>query len=209
MAKIGCGIDKFQWSDVFQLIQDSFTYYGILIQIIIKKEIDSFNRNPSSNNKHYAEIEVENYTNEWTEEREELETDFTRDSKSCQLPCTEHFLILRPIKLNICLIDYYFQYQSQDIRNLIKQIDFRYTDCKDEELVTLIGMFIDSRDFNVQQKIDIGQTRQKFHITLKRNSELRTQRSSKCLFHPKDHLEKLLAQLQDSGVIREMGDDEL
>ena len=41
------------------------------------------------------EDKVENYTNEWTKERDELETDFTKDSKSCQPPCTEQFPILR------------------------------------------------------------------------------------------------------------------
>ena len=38
MPKIGCGLDKFQWTDVFKLIQDTFTYSGIQIQIITKKE---------------------------------------------------------------------------------------------------------------------------------------------------------------------------
>ena len=64
MPKIGCGLDKLQWTDVFKLIQDTFTYSGIQIQIITKRETDSIRRNPSPNNEHYVEIEVENYTNE-------------------------------------------------------------------------------------------------------------------------------------------------
>ena len=52
----------------------------------------------------------------------------------------------------------------------------------------------------------MGQTKQKFHVTLKPNSELRKQRPSKCPLHLKDKLEKLPAQLQGSGNIREMGD---
>ena len=163
MPKIGCGLDKLQWTDVFKLIQDTFTYTGIQIQIKTKRETDSIRRNPSSNNEHYVEKEVENYTNEWTEERDEPETGFTRDSKSCQHPCTKQFLILRPKQLNDDLIDYYLQYQSEDIKNFIKQFDFRYTDLKDEELVTLIDMIIDSRDVYSQHKFDIGQPRQKFH----------------------------------------------
>ena len=115
---------------------------------------------------------------------------------------------MRPKQLNDDLIDYYLQYQSQDIKNLIKQFDFRYTDLEDEGLVTLIDMIIDSRDVYSQHKFDIGQTRQKFHVTLKLNSELRKQRPSKCTLHLKDKLEKLLGQLQDSGIIREMGDDD-
>ena len=209
MPKFGCGLDRLQWTDVFKLIRDTFTYSGIQIQIITKRETDPRRRNPSSNIEHYVEDEVENYTNEWTKERNELETDFTRDSKSCQAPCTEQFPILRPQQLNDDLINYYLQYQSEDINNLIKQFDFRHTDLEDEELVTLIDMIIDSRDVYSKHKFDIGQTKQNFHVTLKPNSELRKQRPSKCPLHLKLHkLEKLPRQLQDSGIIREMGDDD-
>ena len=109
MPKIGCGLDKLQWTDVFKLMQDTFTYSGIQIQIITKRETDSIRRNPSSNHKCYVEDEVENYTNEWTKERDELESDFAKDSKSCQPPCTEQFPVLRSKQLNDDLIDYYLQ----------------------------------------------------------------------------------------------------
>ena len=208
MPKIGCELDKLQWTDVFKLIQDTFTYSGIQIQIITKRETDSIRRNPSSNNERYVEDEVEKYTNEWTKEQDELETDFTKDSKSCQPPCIEQLPILRSKQLNVDLIDYYLQYQSKDNINLIKQFDFRYTDLEDEELVNLIDMIIDSRDVYSQHKFEIGHTKHKFHVTLKPNSDLRKQRPSKCPLHLKDKLEKLLGQLQDSGIIREMGDDD-
>ena len=110
MPKIGCGLDKLQWTDVFKLTQDTVTYSGIQIQIITNRETDSITRNPSSNNEHYVENELKNYTNEWNNEQDELETDFTRDSKSCQPPCNEQFPILRPKQLNDDLIDYYPQY---------------------------------------------------------------------------------------------------
>ena len=72
----------------------------------------------------------------------------------------------------------------------------------------LIDMIIDFRDVYSQHKIDNGQTKQKFHITLKPNSELRKHRPSKVPFHLKDKLEKLLGQLQETGIIRKMGDDD-
>ena len=59
-----------------------------------------------------------------TKERDELDTDFTKDSKSCQPPCTEQFFTLRSKQLNDYLIDYYLQYQSEDIKDLIRQFDF-------------------------------------------------------------------------------------
>ena len=208
MPKIGCGLDKLQWTDVFKLLQDTFTYSGVQIQIVTKRETDSKRRNPSSSNKHYVENEVENYTNERTKEGDELETDFTRDSKSCQPPCAEQFPILRSKQLNDDLIDHYLQYQSEDIKSLIKQFGFRYTDLEDEELVTLNDMIIDSRDVYSQRKFDIGQTKQKFHVTSKPISELRKQQPNKCPLHLKDKLEKLPGPLQDSGIIRQMGDDD-
>ena len=69
-------------------------------------------------------------------------------------------------------------------------------------------MIIDSRDVYSQLKFDIGQTKRKFHVTLKTNSELRRQRPSTCPLHLKDKLEKVLGELQDSGIVREMGDDD-
>ena len=145
ISKIGCGLDELQWINVFNLIQDNFTYSGIQIQIITKRETDSIRGNPSSNNEHYVENEVEKYTNEWTKERDELETDFTRFKilSTTLHPTISH---LETKQLNDDLIDYYLQYQSQDIKILMKQFGFRYIDLEDEELVTLIDMIIDCRD---------------------------------------------------------------
>ena len=95
---------------------------------------------------------MENYTNEWTREWDELETEFTRDSKSYQPPCTEQFPILRLKHPNDDLIDYYLQYQSPDIKNLIEQFDFQCTDLEDEELVILIDMIIKSRKVYSNQR---------------------------------------------------------
>ena len=47
-----------------------------------------------------------------------------------------------------------------------------------------------------------------FDVTLKPNSDLRKQRPSKVPLHLKDKLEKILGQLQETGIIREMGDDD-
>ena len=54
----------------------------------------------------------------------------------------------------------------------------------------------------------MGKTRQKFHVTLKPNVELKRQRPSKVPLHLEEKLEKLLTQLKDEDVIREMGDDD-
>ena len=193
---------------VLKTLKDTFTDSGILIQIISRNELDCKIATKPTNSEDYIENEIDSYANEWTNEKNELETDFTKDSKSCQPPCKEQFPILRPKEQNNDLIDYYLQYQPQELKDFIKQFDFQYTDLEDEELVMLIDMIIDSRDVYSQHKFDIGQTKQKFHVTLKPNSELRKQRPSKVPLHLKDKLEKLLGQLQETNIIREMGDDD-
>ena len=75
-------------------------------------------------------------------------------------------------------------------------------------MTLLIDMLIDSKDVYSLHKFDVGKTRQKFHVTLKPNVELKRQRASKVPLHLKDKLEKLLTQLKDADIIREMGDDD-
>ena len=66
-----------------------------------------------------------------------------------------------------------------------------------------IDMVIDSKDVYSFHKFDVGKTRQKFHVTLKPNVELKRQRASKVPLYLKDKLEKLLTQLKDADINRE------
>ena len=75
-------------------------------------------------------------------------------------------------------------------------------------MILLIDMLVDARDVYSQHKFDVGKTRQKFHVTLKPNVELKRQRPSKVPLHLKEKPEKLLAKLKDADIIREMGDDD-
>ena len=81
MLNTGRGLGKLHWIDVFTLIRDTFTYSGNQIQLITRREKDS-RKNPSSNDKYYSEHEVDVFTYEETRGKDELETDFARDSKS-------------------------------------------------------------------------------------------------------------------------------
>ena len=69
-------------------------------------------------------------------------------------------------------------------------------------------MLIGSKDVYSQQKFDVGKTRQKFHVTLKPNVEMKKQRPGKVSLHLKEKLEKFLIQLKDADIIREVGDDD-
>ena len=75
-------------------------------------------------------------------------------------------------------------------------------------MILLIDMLVDARDVHSQHKFDVGKTRQIFHVTLKPNVELKRQRPSKVPLHLKEKLEKLLIQLKDTDIIREMSDDD-
>ena len=75
-------------------------------------------------------------------------------------------------------------------------------------MILLIDMLVDTRDAHSQHKIDVGKSRQKFHVTLKPKVELKRQRPSKVPLHLKEQLEKLLTQLKDADIIRQMGGDD-
>ena len=75
-------------------------------------------------------------------------------------------------------------------------------------MILLIDMLVDGRDVYSQHKFDVGKTRQKFHVTLKPNVELKRQRPSKVALDLKEKLEKLLTQLKDADITHEMGDDD-
>ena len=138
----------------------------------------------------------------------ELETDFASDAKSCQPDYDEQFPILRPKEQNESLIEQYFQYQPKELIDYVKQFGFQYSDITDNEMILLIDTLIDSRDVYSLHKFDVGKTRQKFHVTLKPNVELKRQRASIVPLHLKDKLEKLLTQLNDAGIIRNTCDDD-
>ena len=90
----------------------------------------------------------------------------------------------------------------------MKEFDFQFSDITYGEMTLLFDMLIDSRDIYSQHKFDVGKTRQKFHVKLKPNGELKRQRPSKVPLHLKEKQEKLLTQLKDADVIRDMGDDD-
>ena len=106
------------------------------------------------------------------------------------------------------LIEHYSQYQTKELVLYVKELDFQFSDITDEEMTLLIDILIDSRDVYSQHKFDVGKTRQKFHVKLKPNVELKRQRPSKVPLHLKEKLEKLLTQLKDADVFRQMGDDD-
>ena len=122
----------------------------------------------------YADDEIERYRAEFLLANRELETDFTKDSISCQATCDEQFPFLCEKDLNNRLVDHYLQYQPEELINYVEEIDFQYSDITDEEMILLIDKLFDARDVYSQHKLDVGKkTGQKFLVTQKPNVELK------------------------------------
>ena len=208
IPKIGCGLYQMNWQEVVKLLRDVFAYSDIHVVVYTLESHGVHAMSSEGDPEFFAEDEKERYSEKLYLDEKDLETDFTKDSKSCQPPCNEQFPILREKELNNRLIEHYLQYQPKEPVDYIKEFDFQYSDITDEETTLLIDMLPDSRDVYYRQKFDVGKTRQQFHVKLKPKAELKRQRPSKVPLHLKEKLEKLLTQLKDADIVREMGDDD-
>ena len=208
MLREASELEDFQWQDVTQIIQDVFAYSEIQLRIYTRNELDVYAMTTRGDPEYALEDEIQQFSEQFHLKHRELETDFTSDAKSCQPPCDEQFKIFRQKEDNERLIEYYLQYQNKEAVQYIKEFDFRYSDLTDEELVLLIDLLMDARDVYSQHKFDVGKTRQKFNIKLEPGAILKRQRPSKVPLHLREKLEKLLTQLKDADIIREMGDDD-
>ena len=208
IPKIGCGLDQMNWQDLVKLLRDIFAYSEIQIVVYSLDEHAIDAMSAEGDPKFCVEDEIDRYSEELHLNEREMETDFTSDTKSCQPDCDEQFPILRPKEENEALIEHYLQYQPKELVDYVRQFDFQYSDITDNEVTLLIDMLVDSKDVYFLHKFDVGKTRQIFHVTLKPNVELKRQRASKVSLHLKDKPEKLLTQLKDVDIIREIGDDD-
>ena len=127
----------------------------------------------------YGDNQIERYSEEFFLENRELETVFTKISKSCGPTFDEQFPVLREKDHKKRLIESYVQYQPKELTNYIRGFDFRYSDITDEGMILLMDILVDARDVYSQRNFDVGTTRQKFHVTLKPNVERKKRRPSK------------------------------
>ena len=103
---------------------------------------------------------------------------------------------------------FYSDSQPKEFVQYVKEFDFQFSRITKKKMIFLIDMAFDSRNVYSEHKFDVGKTRQKFHITLKLNVELKLLRPSKVPLYLKEKLEKILTQLKDADIFREMGDDD-
>ena len=208
ISKYGCGLDQMNWQDVVNFLRDIFFYSDIQIVVSSLDEHANHALSAEGDPEFYAENEIDRCSEEFQLNKRELETDFTSGANSCQPDCDEQFPVLRPKEQNEALIEHYLQYQPIELVDYVKQFDFQYSDITDNEMTLLIGMLNDAKDAYSLHNFDVGKTRQKLHVTLRPNVELKRQRAGKVPLHLKVKFEKLLTQLKDADNIRELGDDD-
>ena len=207
IPKVACGLDKVEWQDVVKLLRDVFAYSDIHIVLQTLESHGVHALSSEGDPEFYAEDEIDRYSEKFHLNEKDLKTDFTRYSKSCRPTSNEQFPFLREKEGNDRLIQFYQQYPPKELVEFFKEFDFQYSDISHVQMTLLFDMLIDSRNVYTQHKLDVGKTRQDFHVTLKPNVELKKQRPSKVPLHL-EKLEKSLPQLKDADIIREMGDDD-
>ena len=197
-----------KWQVVVKLLRNIFASSDIKVVVNSINEHAIHAMSAEGDPKFSAEDEIDRYSEKIHLNERELAINFTSDAKSSQPDCDEHFPILRPKEQNEALIELHFWYRPKELLDYVKQFDFQYSDITDNEMTLLIDTIFDSGGVYSLHKFDLGKARQKIHVTLKPNVELKRQRASKVPLHLKDKLEELLTQLKDANISREKGDDD-
>ena len=112
IPKLGCGLDQMNWQEVVKLLPDIFTHADVQLVVYTPEEKGVHALSAEGDAEFYADDEMERYSEELLLENRELETDFTKESKSSQPTCDKQFPVLREKDHNNRLIDHYLQYQS-------------------------------------------------------------------------------------------------
>ena len=131
--KLVCGLDQMNSQENVKLLRDFFAYADLQLVVYTLDENGVHALSAEGDAEFYADDEIEQYSEELLLENRELETDFTRYSKSCQPTCDEQFLVVREKDHNNRIIDHYLQYQPKELINYVKYFNFQYTDITDEE----------------------------------------------------------------------------
>ena len=149
ISKSWGGFDKMNWQEVVGLLRDLFCYSDIRKVVYTFKENRVHALSSGWVTEVYAEVKTEIYSEEFRLNDRDLGTNFTRDAKSCQPTCDEHFFTLREriiIFIYFPLIEQYLKYQTKKLEQYLKKFDCQFPDINEEEMILLIDVLIDSRD---------------------------------------------------------------
>ena len=117
IPNFGCGLDQMNWQEVVNLLRDIFACADVQIVVYTLDENGVHALSAEGDAEFYADDEIERYSEEFRLENRDMETDFTKDSKSCQPTFDELFPVFREKDHNNRLIDHYLQYQPKELVN--------------------------------------------------------------------------------------------
>ena len=109
IPKIGCGLDQMNWQEVLKLLRDIFAHSSVRIVVYTLKENGVHALSSEGDPDFYAGDETDRYSEKFYLNDKYLETEFTRDAKSCQQTCDEQFRTFREKDYNNQLIEHYLQ----------------------------------------------------------------------------------------------------
>ena len=92
---IGCGLDQINWQEIVKLLRDVFAYADVQIGVYILQEKGVNAKSVEGDAQFCADDEIERYVEEFFLENRKLETDFTKDSKTCQPTSDKQFPVYR------------------------------------------------------------------------------------------------------------------
>ena len=89
--KLYCRLDQMNWQEVVKLLRDIFASADVQIVVYTLDENGVHAPSAEGDVEFHADDKMERYSEKLFPENRELETDFTKDSKPCQLTCDEQF----------------------------------------------------------------------------------------------------------------------
>ena len=95
-------------------------------------------------------------------------------------------------------------YTSENLK-VINKFNFQFSDFTDTEYIALCNMLLKYKTCYATHKNDVGKISTPFHIRLKPNAQLMTQRPSKVPIHYRDKLNVLLRELEKYNNIKQNG----
>ena len=106
IPKLDRGKDQMNWQEIVNLLPDIIAYADVQIVVYTLEENRVHALSAEGDAEFYTDGEIERYSEQFLLENRELETDFTKISKSCQPTCDEQFPVFSVKDHNNRLIDH-------------------------------------------------------------------------------------------------------
>ena len=100
IRKLGCRLYQTNWQEVVKLLRDIFVYADVQIVVHTLEENGVHALFAEGDAEFYVDDEMDSFSEQFLLISRELETDFTKDSKSCQRTSDEQFPVLRETNHN-------------------------------------------------------------------------------------------------------------